>query len=260
MRPVLLEIGPLPVFGYGTAVAAGGLAALRLLWSRRGRLGLGDRDAWLFAYGLILAGFGGGHLLYLLQYAPSGAEAFRRAAWSVMSGYSVLGGFAGGAAFVAVYARLRGGSFLRLMDTVSWCGAVWHVFGRLGCFLAGCCYGKPTDLPWGVAFRDPRGGVPASLLGVPLHPTQLYEMSGDVLIAAAVRRALLAADQGRVREGSAAATYLAAYGAMRFFTEFARGDTRPLSGFWTMEQALALGLVAASGAILLGRRRCARSC
>mgnify|MGYP001595876733 CR=1 FL=1 len=248
------------LFGYGAAIAVGGMLAARILWLRRNKAGLSDETFWAFLNGLLIAGFVGGHILYLLEYARPGTEAFGRAVFSLSGGYSVYGGFIAVIAFVAAFARWKKISFMRLADNVFWCAAFWHVWGRFGCFLAGCCYGTPTDFPLSVTFRDVRALVPSSLLGVPLHPTQLYEMAGDVLIAAALWRVLRATDAGRWSPGLVAAGYLAAYGCLRFAVEFVRGDTLPLFGFLTAGQALSLLMLAVSGAILAGRSRCIQSC
>ncbi len=260
MRPVLFEFAGLRVFGYGAAIAVGGMIAARILWLRRSKAGLSDDLFWAFLNGLLIAGFAGGHLLYLLEYARPGTEAFRRAVFSLSGGYSVFGGFIAVIAFVAVFARWKKISFLRLADNVFWCAAFWHVWGRLGCFLAGCCYGTPTDFPLAVTFRDARALMPSGLLGVPLHPTQLYEMAGDVVIAGMLWGVLRSTDAGRWAPGLVAAGYLAAYGSLRFAVEFVRGDTLPLIGFLSAGQALSLTMLAVSGAILVGRSRCTPSC
>ncbi|MBI3289620.1 MAG: prolipoprotein diacylglyceryl transferase [Elusimicrobia bacterium] len=261
MFPVLLEFGPLRLFGYGAAIALGGVLTFRVMWLRRARIGLKDDESyWALLNGLLLSGFGGGHLLYLAEYARPGTPEFRQYALSLSAGYSVFGGFIGASLFVVLFARWKKIPVLRLADTVFWCALFAHVFGRLGCFLAGCCYGRPTSLPWGITFHDPRAMLPPSLLGVPLHPTQLYEAVGNALFAAALWRVLRASDEGRLAPGLVVAGHFAAYGAMRFALEPLRGDTLPLAGALTVGQGLGLGLLAASGAVLVWRRRCTPSC
>ena len=102
--------------------------------------------------------------------------------------------------------------------------ALGHVIGRLGCLMAGCCYGRPTSVPWAVTFTDPFAqanvGTP---LGVPLHPTQLYEAGAELLILGV----LLAWERrGHGFPGRTFWTYMLLYGVSRFAIEFYRGDSR----------------------------------
>lgn len=258
MHPVLFELGPIRVFGYGFAIAVGGIWAFRLLWTRRAVLGLSPDDAyWTLVNALLLSGFGGAHILYLLQYAR-GTPDFRAAALSASSGFSVFGSFIGVSLCVFLFARWKKLDAWRLSDTVFFMAALGHAFGRVGCFLAGCCYGKPTGLPWGVVFTDPRSMVPPELLGVRLHPAQLYESAADAVFAAVLWRVLRASDEGRVRPGVATAAYFAGYGLLRFALETVRADTVPFAFGLTGGQALGLGLAAAGGAVYW-RSSCTRS-
>jgi phosphatidylglycerol:prolipoprotein diacylglycerol transferase len=105
--------------------------------------------------------------------------------------------------------------------------AIGHVLGRLGCFMEGCCYGRPTTLPWGVSFTSPACSVSPELRGVPLHPTQLYEAAGEALAAWLLIGWLLPAIRaGKYRYGTAFFGYLLYYSIMRFSIEFLRGDDR----------------------------------
>jgi phosphatidylglycerol:prolipoprotein diacylglycerol transferase len=102
--------------------------------------------------------------------------------------------------------------------------ALGHVVGRLGCLMAGCCFGRPASVPWAITFRDPAAmanvGTP---LGVPLHPTQLYEAGAEALILAL----LLAFERrGRPFPGRTFWSYMLLYGVSRFVIEFYRGDSR----------------------------------
>ena len=97
-----------------------------------------------------------------------------------------------------------------------------HALGRIGCFLAGCCYGKPTTLPWGVVFTNPDTLVPVQLQGVPLHPTQLYETACNLLLFFYLHKAY----QKKHTAGSILIRYIIGYSAIRFIIEFFRGDYR----------------------------------
>jgi phosphatidylglycerol:prolipoprotein diacylglycerol transferase len=102
--------------------------------------------------------------------------------------------------------------------------ALGHAVGRLGCLLAGCCYGRPTSMPWGITFTDPFAasnvGTP---LGVPLHPTQIYEAGAELLILGVL---LLTERRGRGFAGRTFWLYMLLYGVSRFVIEHFRGDER----------------------------------
>ena len=97
-----------------------------------------------------------------------------------------------------------------------------HAVGRIGCFLAGCCYGRPTNLPWGVTFTNPHSLVAPELLGVPLHPTQLYESVANLLLFFLLAKLYTKPH----KDGMILLLYVACYSFLRFTIEFFRGDYR----------------------------------
>ncbi|MCM2303813.1 MAG: prolipoprotein diacylglyceryl transferase [Elusimicrobia bacterium] len=122
--------------------------------------------------------------------------------------------------------------------------AMGHVLGRLGCWAEGCCHGAPTGLPWGTAYLDPASSVPRHLLGVLLHPTQLYEAFGEAAAAAyLIGRVLPAVRAGKYRYGTAFLGYILYYSVLRFLLEFLRGDDRGvfLWSFLSPSQWVSLG-------------------
>ena len=102
--------------------------------------------------------------------------------------------------------------------------ALGHVTGRLGCFAAGCCYGKPTNVPWAIIFTNPLAAANVGTpLGIPLHPTQLYEAGAELLILIV----LLATERrGRPFPGRTFWLYMLLYAVSRYIIEFFRGDPR----------------------------------
>ncbi len=249
MRPVLLDVGAFHLYGYGASIMLGAIISVSLLWPHRAKMGLPNEESfWAVINLAVVSGFIGGKLLFLLQYG-----------WrdlSIMNGYSAFGGFVSVPLFVALYARWKKIPVLQLADYMFLGALMGHVFGRVGCFLAGCCYGRPTTVPWGVVFRDPRSMIPPELLGVRLHPVQLYEAGGDLLIVLVLWRILYAIEAGKYKPGLVAAGHFAAYGVLRFSLEFLRADTLPFLGPLSQGQALGLGLIAASGGIMVWRSRC----
>lgn len=118
-------------------------------------------------------------------------------------------------------------AYLPVADYFAAALALGHVFGRLGCWTEGCCHGRPTGLPWGSAFMDPASSVPPRLLGVLLHPTQLYEAFGEAVAAAVlIGWVMPRVREGKLRYGSAFLGYVLYYSIMRFLIEFLRGDDR----------------------------------
>ncbi|MBU2573025.1 MAG: prolipoprotein diacylglyceryl transferase [Elusimicrobia bacterium] len=154
-------------------------------------------------------------------------------------GFVFYGGLAAGTAVFLYYCRRRGLDVLRTLDYFAPALPLAHGFGRVGCFLAGCCHGSPIAA-WGrhlgVVFSDPLCEVAPAYLGVPLHPAQLYEAAGNFLIFLGLHilgrkkagpSTSLRASSGR---GAVFAAYMASYSALRFSVEFLRGDDR--GGSW----------------------------
>ncbi|MDD3119742.1 MAG: prolipoprotein diacylglyceryl transferase, partial [Victivallales bacterium] len=166
----------------------------------------------------MLSGIGGARLFYVIQYA----EQFRGRFWEVFridhGGLVFYGGFICTMIALVIYCRI---ARLRLMQVLSLLGpslALGHMFGRIGCFLNGCCFGNPTLLPWGCTYpldSDPGRCFP----GQALHPVQLYESAGNLLIFAILQYTL-----PRSKGGQVAGLYMILYGTLRMLDEFCRGD------------------------------------
>ena len=150
----------------------------------------------------------------------------------------------------AFFWRPSSASFLRAIAVMADCLApalaLGQGIGRWGCFFAGCCYGKPTPLPWGIRFKDPASLAP---LGVQLHPVQIYESIGDLLIAGLL---WLMLQRRREAHGDIFWLYVLIYGTLRFAMETLRGDDRgPLHGGLAPSQIIALMAIVISGSILM---------
>ena len=203
---------------YGSLILLGLALALAFVAVRARRRGLRPkRLALLAAYAL---GFGavGAKLLYLLTAGgqpllPLSAE---RLGAFFGSGYVYYGGLAGGLAGLWLCGRLHGVPLALYVDPLVPALPLCHAFGRVGCFLAGCCYGIPMDPPLGVAFSQSL----AAPNGVPLFPVQLLE----ALLNAGLFFLLRAYTQRPRRPFSAVRLYLLLYTPLRFFLEFLRYD------------------------------------
>jgi phosphatidylglycerol:prolipoprotein diacylglycerol transferase len=131
--------------------------------------------------------------------------------------------------------------------------ALGHVVGRLGCLFAGCCYGKPTTMPWGITFTDPfaatNTGTP---LNVALHPTQLYEAGAEAIILIVL---LATESRGRRYPGRTFWLYMLLYAISRYIIEIYRGDPRGTIGIFSTSQFISLLLAPLALAMLIYLRR-----
>lgn len=225
MRSTLLELGSVRLYSHPFMLSLGLLLAVLFWRSRRAAMGLRDDDQLGLLVCAVLLGAGlGGRLAFLAIYSAPGQ--FWRDAFSLQGRLSLLGELPGAVLAVIVACRLTGLELRRVADSLALAGPLWIAFGRLGCFLRGCCYGRPTELPWAVIFSDPHAGVPLELVGRPLHPAQLYELALDLLLFAwlwlGVRPRL---DSGALPPGRGAAHFIAGYASIRFVMEFLRADT-----------------------------------
>jgi phosphatidylglycerol:prolipoprotein diacylglycerol transferase len=138
--------------------------------------------------------------------------------------------------------------FWRTCDVFAPAIALGHVTGRLGCLAAGCCYGRPTDAWWGITFTNPLAAANVGTpLGIPLHPTQLYEAGAELLILVL----LLATEQrGRLFAGRTFWAYMFLYAVSRYAIEIYRGDPRGMVLGFSTSQSISLVLAPLSLAML----------
>ena len=131
--------------------------------------------------------------------------------------------------------------------------ALGHVIGRMGCFFAGCCFGRPTTVPWAITFHNDAAAQNAgTLLNVPLHPTQLYEAGAELVILLV----LLATERkGRPFPGRTFWSYMFLYAVSRFVIEFYRGDARGSIGVLTTSQFVSVILAPLAIVMLVALRR-----
>jgi phosphatidylglycerol:prolipoprotein diacylglycerol transferase len=243
MFPVLLTLGPLDISTYGVLVALGWFSGVRWLVSSRVALGLDAEKIWDAVYWVFGGAFLGGKLMYFLVTPGS----FELTVEAVRYGFVFYGGLIGGLAAGLWHARRLGLPFLKSADWFMTALALGHGVGRLGCFAAGCCYGRHTDLPWGVAMA----GDPSR------HPAQLYEAALNLVLFLVLSRAVLPrVTDGRLRPGAAVAGYVLGYAALRFAVEFLRGDDRGafVAGL-SPSQWVALAAAGATLALLAARRK-----
>jgi phosphatidylglycerol:prolipoprotein diacylglycerol transferase len=172
---------------------------------------------------------------------------------SLREGFVFYGGFIAASLTAVAYTRVKRLSFAKLADVFAPSVALGHAFGRMGCFFNGCCYGTPCSLPWAVRFPRPH-----VMAGIPVHPTEIYEALGNLVIFAG----LSALYRHKRFDGQIWWLYVLGYGVLRFIVEFFRGDyDTHYFGVLTLGHLIALLMIAvgAVALILLQRRATVRT-
>ncbi len=240
MHPVAFHFGAFPVTWYGIMVA---LAFVAGLWtaSRRGLLDripgeqVLDLGPWLIVGGLV-----GARVLYVISYwreqfaGPNFLEAFK--IWR--GGLVFYGGLIGASLACILYARRKRIPLWKLADVLAPSVALGSVFGRIGCLMNGCCYGRVCDLPWAIHYPGDHATYPHGV-----HPTQIY----DSLLNLGLYLGLAWLYRRKKFDGQVFAVYLVAYAVFRSFVETFRGDypQHDLGGWATPAQLVSIGIVAA---------------
>jgi len=240
MYPRLLELGPITVYTYGVLLAAAYLVGLKLAMVRAERRGLdGARVLDLGIY-IIIAALIGAKLLLLITDFNSFRNDPRELLTLARSGGVFYGGLILAVSVALWYIRRAGLPLWTTCDVFAPGIALGHAVGRLGCFFAGCCYGRPTTVPWAITFRDPFAAANVGTpLNIPLHPTQLYEAGAELAILFAL---LLSERKGRPFPGRTFWLYILLYAISRFVIEFFRGDERGAVGMFSTSQFISIVL------------------
>jgi phosphatidylglycerol:prolipoprotein diacylglycerol transferase len=221
--PELFSIGPFTVYSYGVLLAASYLLGLRLAMWRAKRWGLDANKVLDLGIYIIIAALVGAKLLLLVvdfdQFRQPG-ELMTLA----RSGGVFYGGLLAAVGVAFWYIARHRMPFWTTCDVFAPGIALGHVTGRLGCLAAGCCYGRPTDVPWAIVFTNPLAAANVGTpLGIPLHPTQIYEAGAELLILGVI---LASERRGRVFAGRTFWLYMFLYAVSRYVIEMYRGDPR----------------------------------
>ena len=249
MYPRLFELGPITLYTYGVLLAAAYLVGLKLAMVRAKARGLdANRVLDLGIYIIISALVDAKLLLLVTDFRTFRADP-RELLTLARSGGVFYGGLILAVIVALWYIRRVGLPLWTTCDVFAPGIALGHVVGRFGCFFAGCCYGKPTTKPWGITFTDPFAasnvGTP---LGIPLHPTQLYEAGAELLILIVL---LVTERKGRPFSGRTFWLYMLLYAISRFIIEFFRGDERVTVFMFSTSQFISLLLAPLAVAMLV---------
>ena len=252
MYPKLFDFGQVSIFGkefhavlhtYGFLLAAGFLIALNVAARRGKKFGVEANLTMDLGLWILISALVGAKLLLLIvdweHYRQHPLELIR-------SGGVFYGGLVAAVLTSMWFFRKHKLSAWRMSDILSPSVALGHAIGRLGCFSAGCCWGKETSVPWGVTFTDPYAGEIVGVpLGVALHPTQLYES----IVEFAIFGFLIFLAGRKKFDGQIFWNYVALYSTARFVIEFFRGDLArgfAFGGAFSTSQVIAFVLLGVS--------------
>ena len=243
MHSVAFEIGGVTIYWYGILAAAGFLAGFWTASRRAPQGGIHSERIVDLAPWLLLGAILGARLWYVAAYWQE--EFAGQPIWTIFgirrSGLVYYGGLIGASAATCIYARLKSLPLWKVADILAPSIALGHVFGRAGCLMTGCCYGKPTDLPWAIHFPAEHWTG-----GVGVHPTQIYES----LLNLCLYGGLAWLFARKKFDGQIFAAYLVGYAILRTFVEIFPGDyPKHYIGVVTIGQ-ISSGIVLALGALL----------
>lgn len=219
MHPILWRIGPLTVFTYGFLLAVAFLAAIAMSGREARRVGQSATQIYDLCFYLVVAALVGSRLgQILLEWPRYWAHPLDMVkVWD--GGLAFQGGLLLALIVAFLFMLWHRLSIWGTLDILAVGVPLGHSIGRIGCLMAGCCYGRPTTLPWAVTFTHPETLGPR---GVPVHPTQLYES----LLYLGVFGVILWLRKRKRFQGELFGTYLLLAGLARFGVEFFRGDDR----------------------------------
>src|SRR5215510_2865359 len=237
MYPVLFRVGDFEITSFGVLVGLAAIVGVLVFEREAKRSRLPEATASAAVAGVI-GGLIGAKVLWTIEFSGTGNV------WSLLfsrGGLSWFGGLLGGVGTGLWMLRRHRVPIVPALAAATPALAIGHAIGRIGCFLVGDDYGRPTQLPWGVAF--PEGRPPTD---VPVHPTQLYETFLLIPLAWLLIRWRRQGVADRIVLGR----YFVLAGTIRFAIEFVRVNLR-IVGPFTLAQLIALLLIVVGGVLVL---------
>ena len=229
----LLHIGPITIYSYGLMMALGMIAAVWLGMRRCTPRGLDKDEIFNMGFMGIVAGVIGAKLTYYIVELPA-IIVDPSMLLDLTSGFVVYGGIIAGVLIPVIYAKAKNLPIMKYLDVAAPCIPLAQGFGRIGCYLAGCCYGCATDSWIGVVF--PEGSLAPA--GVSLIPTQLISAIGDFAIAGILL--LYTRKDKEHPDGTGMAWYMVLYAIGRFVIEIFRNDPRGNVWFLSTSQFISI--------------------
>ncbi|MCB2293104.1 prolipoprotein diacylglyceryl transferase [Clostridium algoriphilum] len=234
MKPILFEFYFVKVYGYGLMITLGIIAAIFLLSYRSKKMKYNEDDIWDMSILVIIFGLIGGKVLYIvtdIKYIIEQPSVLK----NIGNGFVIYGAILGGIIAVYLYCKKKRWNTLSVCDLLVPSLPLAQGFGRIGCFLAGCCYGRVTTLPIGVEFSR----SPFAPANVHVFPTQIFSSVFDFMLAFF----LLWYSRKERKKGRVFSLYLIIYSIGRFLIEFLRGDPRGSVSIFSTSQFISLFIV-----------------
>jgi phosphatidylglycerol:prolipoprotein diacylglycerol transferase len=240
MHPILFKLWKLEIRTYGVMIAIGIILGTIIAMKEGRRKGIRDSDINDFLFYGIIFGIIGARIYYVLFSDPN---TYLKNPFDIIAvwkgGLAIHGGVIGGFITAVIFCKKRNISFLKFADTLTPSLILGQGIGRIGCLSAGCCYGVPTSLPWGIKFTNIEAMAP---LNIYLHPTQIYEFLLDMIVFIIIWRF-----RKRINlDGGLFLLYLLSYGIVRFFVEIFRGDKLMIFGLISAAQTMSIIFIISS--------------
>jgi phosphatidylglycerol---prolipoprotein diacylglyceryl transferase len=250
MFPKILDLGPVTIHTYGLLLAAAFIAGIWVTSRNARKQGLNPDSIWNLGLIVIFAALVGAKAILFFSNIEYYSQNFREifSLSTLRSPGVYYGGLLLALGAAAIYITVKKLPVLMTADLAAPGLALGQAIGRLGCLSAGCCYGKPTNLPWGITFTNPYAydnvGVP---LNVALHPTQIYDLAGALLLSLFLAWRLSKTHAA----GQIIVEYMALFACLRFVVEFFRDDDRGfmLYGLLSTSQFIAILTILVSAAV-----------
>lgn len=251
MHPIFFRLDDLTIYTYGFLMAISFVVGILLARYEAGRLGEDQDEIINLSFYILIAAIAGSRLFYV----ATNPEAFLQYPLEILKiwkgGLVFYGGFITALIVGLIYLKKKGMPIWKTADIIAPSLALGYCIARLGCFAAGCCYGKPSDLLWAVTFTHPDTLAP---IGISLHPTQLYSS----ITSLAIFGFLYLLRYRKRFDGQLFWIYVLLYGVSRLFIEIFRGDFRGVLIFEILSVSQTVGGIMAAVAIvmliLLGRQ------
>lgn len=247
MHPIAIHFGNFSIHWYGILVATGFLLGLWTASRRAWRSGISADAVMDFAPWLMAGVIAGARILHVVTYWKGD---FSRQPWTEIfmiqrGGLVFYGGFFGATIAALIYTRRKKIPLLKFADVLVPSLALGHAFGRIGCLMTGCCFGKQCSLPWAIHFPVGHDTHPTGLPATPVHPTQIYES----ILNFALYFFLAWLYRRKKFGGQILAAYLLCYAVLRSFVEIFRDDYKPSEYFFhgaiSPGQFVSIGIFAA---------------
>jgi len=214
MHPVCFKIGNFVIYWYGVMVAIGVFLSSFLFTKYAKKCGYSEKVISQIVFWTVIVGIIGGRLFHIIAHYPY----YHRHPFEILNirngGLAVQGAILSSLLFLIIYLNVKRIGVMRILDIMAVFVPLGQAIGRIGCFLNGCCYGKPTDLWIGVKFP---------FLEKKVHPTQLY-YSFLYFILFLI---LYNISRKERKDGEIVGIYLVCFGLIRYFVDFLRGDLLP---------------------------------